>query len=391
MKLGLGSVGLVALLVVSAVGQSTYFPPKGTWRTGTPDQTSLDADKLAAAVAFAKTQGSNTARDLKTYIKSTLANEPHGEIVGPTRHRGDTNGIIIRNGYVVAEWGPTRRVDMTFSVSKTYLSTVVGLAVERRLIKSVDDLASSYVPTGHFEEPRNAKITWNHLLRQTSDWRGTLFDKPAWADRPPRGASLEVMQNQPKREPGEAWEYNDVRVNLLALCATHVWRRPLPQVLRQFVMDPIGASNTWRWHGYETSWITLDGLKVQCVSGGGHWGGGMFISTRDHARFGYLFLRNGRWVSRRIMSDRWIKAARTPTKARPTYGYMNWFLNPSTTRNGQPHRPMSAAPINSVTFRGAGSNVVYIDWDNDLLIVARWVRRNAMNGIVKRVLEAIVK
>jgi hypothetical protein len=51
-------------------------------------------------------------------------------------------------------------------------------------------------------------------------------------------------------------------------------------------MDPIGASTTWRWHGYENSWIELDGRRVQSVSGGGHFGGGMFISAWDLARFG---------------------------------------------------------------------------------------------------------
>ena len=61
---------------------------------------------------------------------------------------------------------------------------------------------------------------------------------------------------------------------MLALAALHVWRRPLPQVLRDMVMNPIGASNTWRWHGYENSWVVIDGLNVQSVSGGGHWGGG---------------------------------------------------------------------------------------------------------------------
>ena len=58
-------------------------------------------------------------------------------------------------------------------------------------------------------------------------------------------------------------------------------------------MDPINASQTWRWFGYENSWVVMDGAAVQSVSGGGHWGGGMFISARDQARFGYLTLRRG--------------------------------------------------------------------------------------------------
>ncbi len=115
-------------------------------------------------------------------------------------------------------------------------------------------------------------------------------------------------------------------MNLLALVALNVWRRPLPQVLNEQVMEPIGASKTWRWHGYENSWVELDGERMQSVSGGGHWGGGMHINARDLARFGYLFQRMGVWGDRRIISEEWIRMARSPG-VNPNYGFMNWFLN----------------------------------------------------------------
>ncbi len=147
-----------------------------------------------------------------------------------------------------------------------------------------------------FEAPKNQPIRWDHLLRQTSDWQGTLWGKPDWADRPEGEPAM--WPNRKLYEPGTRWKYNDVRVNVLALALLHVWRRPLPDVLREEIMEPIGASSTWRWHGYENSWIELDGRRVQSVAGGGHWGGGMFINAYDMARFGYLFLRNGRWNGR---------------------------------------------------------------------------------------------
>ena len=89
---------------------------------------------------------------------------------------------------------------------------------------------------------------------------------------------------------------------VLALAALQVWRQPLPEILREKIMEPIGASNTWRWYGYDNSWIVLDGKMVQSVSGGGHWGGGMFINAWDLARFGYLFLRDGEWRGKQIVS-----------------------------------------------------------------------------------------
>jgi CubicO group peptidase (beta-lactamase class C family) len=111
--------------------------------------------------------------------------------------------------------------------------------------------------------------------------------------------------------------------------------------------------------------VELDGQKMQSVSGGGHFGGGMFINTLDHARFGLLFLRDGRWGDRQLVHPDWIKAARVPTPVREDYGYM-WWLN-----TGQERIP--GAPESAFWGAGFGGNYVYIDQDNDLLIVLRWV------------------
>jgi CubicO group peptidase (beta-lactamase class C family) len=232
-----------------------------------------------------------------------------------------------------------------------------------------------------FESAQNRRVTWDNLLRQTSDWEGTLWGKPDWADRP-RG-DVEEWKVRPRHEPGAVYMYNDVRVNALALAALNVWRRPLPQVLDEHVMDPIGASGTWRWHGYDSSWIVLDGELVQSVSGGAHWGGGMFISARDMARFGLLTLRRGRWGDRQILSERWIALATTPTPVQPTYGFMNYFLN--TER-----RPLPSAPAEAFYHLGAGNNIIYVDPVNDLVIVMRWISNlRAADGVVQRVIAGI--
>jgi CubicO group peptidase (beta-lactamase class C family) len=182
--------------------------------------------------------------------------------------------------------------------------------------------------------------------------------------------------------PGSVYEYNDVRVNALALAALQVWRRPLPEVLREHVMDPIGASSTWRWIGYEGAWVLMDGQAVQSVPGGGHWGGGMFISARDMARFGYLTLRRGKWRDRQILSEEWVRRALTPTPAQPTYGFMNYFLK------GDSSLP-SAAPPEAFVHLGNGTNAIYVDPVNDLVVVARWIDRKALPEFLERVLGAI--
>ncbi|HEU0301901.1 MAG TPA: serine hydrolase [Longimicrobium sp.] len=398
---------LTALFAASAAqaqrGAAVYYPgPGDDWERRAPAQVGMDPALLDSAVAFAVANESTAARDLELAHYQTFGREPFGEAVGPFAERGDPTGIIIRHGYIVAEWGDPRRVDMTFSVTKSFLSTTVGLALDRGMIRGVSDPVEPYVgpvfvlppegggrhaggldegrPLRLFDNERERRITWDHLLRQTSDWEGTLWGKPDWADRPLQNP--QEWLTRPRNEPGAAYEYNDVRVNLLALAALGVWRRPLPQVLREQVMDPIGASPTWRWTGYENSWVLMDGVAVQSVSGGGHWGGGMFISARDMARFGLLTLRRGRWRDRQILSEEWVRMALTPTPVEPTYGFMNWFLNTDRAY-------LASAPASAFAHVGNGTNIIYADPENDLVIVARWIQNGAVDGLVQRVIAAV--
>jgi len=371
-----------------------YFPERFDWQRRDPAQLGMDAAKLDAAIKFAVANENPATKDLATDLATTFGGrEPFDTPIGPIAPRGALNGLIVRNGYIVAEWGDTQRVDMTFSVTKSFLSTVVGLAWQQGLIRDVQDAVREYVPhTSLFEGPHNSKITWDHLLRQTSDWQGTLWGKPDWADRP-EGQTPADWPNRKLSEPGTRYKYNDVRVNVLALAALHVLRRPLPQVLREGVMEPIGASSTWRWHGYDNAWIELDGQRMQSMTGGGHWGGGMFISARDMARFGYLFLRHGRWKDRDIVSPKWIELARTPGKVNESYGFMNWFLNGDRKDPNDPTRvrppAFPSAPRSAVTFQGNGSNIIYIDWDNDLVVVVRWIQQRAFDNFIGQVIGSI--
>jgi len=378
----------------SAQAPARYFPPRGDWQRREPAAVGMDKAKLAEAIAYHEANQNPNTKDLAADIVNTFRNEaPYNNLIGPTQERTGANGIVIRRGAIVAEWGDTARADMTFSVTKSFLSTVVGLAYDRGLIRSIHDRVAPYMPAGVdlFASEHNSAITWNHLLRQTSDWSGTLWSKPDWADRPPRGVAVEEWPKRALNEPGTVYKYNDTRVNVLALATLYVMKRPLPEILKQQVMDPIGASNTWHWEAYDNAWVTIDGRKMPSVTGGGHFGGGMFISAWDMARFGYLFLSNGRWAGRQVISQAWIDLARTPGHVNAQYGFMNWFLNTPTRRtDGTWTAPVPSAPRSAVTFQGNGANVIYIDWDNDLVVVVRWVS-GSLDGFFSRVLAAIEK
>ncbi|HEX4779560.1 MAG TPA: serine hydrolase, partial [Usitatibacter sp.] len=347
--------------------------------------------KLQAAIDFAVSAESKRPRDMAEDQRTSFgAREPMAEIVGPMRTRGDMTGVIVKDGYIVAEWGEPDRVDMAHSVTKSFLSSVIGVASDRGMIR-VEDPVAPYVPPVQpypkgelfdlFPTPRDRTITWDDMLRQTSDWEGTLWGKPDWVDRP--GPDVEKNRTRERAKPGTTWKYNDTRVNALALAALNVWRRPLPQVLKEHVMDPIGASDTWRWFGYENSYVVLDGAVMQSVSGGGHYGGGMYINAYDMARFGLLTLHRGRWGDRQVLSEQWVRRALTPTVPNREYGYMNWHLNVDRTLLPQVG-PHVFAHI------GNGVNLIMVDPDRDLVVVLRWIDGNKSAGeALKRIEDAM--
>ena len=359
--------------------QTLYFP--GTdWQEKTPVEMKMNKVLLDSAVRFAQANENKFEKDLRIANLKAYANEPGYKIVGPMKERGGPAGLIIKNGYIVAQWGDVNRVDMTNSVTKSFLSTIAGLVIDERLIKNVSDKVNSYVWGDTYTGQHNSKITWDHLLNQSSDWSGTLFDLHDWADRPSKEGNIDDWKNRRLNEPGTVFKYNDVRVNLLAYSLLQVWRKPLPMVLKEKIMDSIGASTTWRWFGYENSFVNVDGIMMQSVSGGGHHGGGLFISTLDQARFGLLYLRNGKWKSRQLISEKWVKAAHQSSPANKNYGYM-WWINASK-------RWKDVSP--EIYFaNGAGGNYIVIDNKNDLVVVTRWIDDNKMGDFMNIVEQSI--
>lgn len=377
-----------------------YYPSAEYWERKSPNTLGFDSLKLNAAIQFAISNETKMPRDQELAQIYNFYKEPYSEALGPFAERKAPSGMIIHKGYIIAEWGDVEFPEQTNSVTKSFLSTVVGLAVDKGLIKNINDKVYTYLPPIEpwdpnpyraaeelskpqllfpFATTHNKKINWDHLLRQTSDWEGTLWGKPDWADRP-NDKPLE-WKDRVRNEPGSVYKYNDTRVNALALATSVVFHRPVPEVLREFIMEPIGASNTWHWTGYRTSWIVLDGKKIQSVSGGGHFGGGLFISAIDMARFGLLTLRKGKWNQQQLISEKWIDLSTTPTAANPGYGFMNYFLNTNK-------KMLPSAPASAFTHIGNGTNMIYVDRENDLIIVSRWIDNAAMDGLVDKVLKA---
>jgi CubicO group peptidase (beta-lactamase class C family) len=364
-----------------------YFPPPGpVWLHAEPQAAGLDRGAIAAAAGFAAEHETPWRRDLAYMVATDFGEEPPwNEALGPVRPRGGPNGLVVRGGRIVAEWGNTTQIDQTFSVAKSYLSIIAGLAWDRGLIRDLDEPVRRTIDDGGFDPPHNDLITWRHLLQQTSEWEGELWGKPDLIDRHRSVAGLPAAgkkgTHRDLRRPGSFWEYNDVRVNRLALALLRLWRRPLPEVFREFVMAPIGASSDWEWHGYRNSYVEIDGRPAQSVSGGSHWGGGVFIHARDQARIGLLMLRGGVWDGRRILSEEWIAQCRKPCPLFPRYGLL-WWLNTACAM-------YPSASEASYCASGAGGNLTWVDPVNDFVAVMRWIDPTARNEFMRLVMAAI--
>lgn len=368
---------------------SQYFPPQGDWARVDPAEAGFDAAALAEAVAFAEAHESPWPRDLSNAGSvpglTEIEPAPWNEFIGPLKPRGGPAGLVVRGGRIAAEWGDAARVDMTFSIAKSYLSVIAGLALGDGLIASIDEKVSDRLGIDEFSSLQNREITWRHLLTQTSEWEGTLFGKPDQVDRYREvghgSDNSRKGEPRPLETPGSYWEYNDVRVNVLSLALLHLFQKPLPEVLKERIMDPIGASDRWSWHGYRNAEIELNGKTAVSVPGGTHWGGGLWIDSYDHARFAELILADGVWEGRRLLPEGWVKALTTPCDINPVYGLL-WWLNTDGA-----HYP--SAPESSFFAIGAGTNLIWIDRPLDLAVVVRWIDQAACDDFAAALMAAV--
>lgn len=352
---------------------AAYYPPAGAWAKKAPADVGMDAAKLNAAFEFARQRETNWPRDFSTQEK--IFGTKLGSM--PTQ-RPATGGVVIRNGYVVGEFGDVNAVAPTYSVAKSMLSTVTGIAVREGLIKDLDATVGAQVKDGGYDSPHNAKVTWRHHLHQESEWEGEMWGKKhdfvgtvAFGDGERKPRTLQA--------PGSHYEYNDVRINRFALSLLRLFKKPVPEVFRDEVMIPIGASSTWLWVPYVNSYVDVDGHQMASVSGGTRWGGGVWISAMDMARFGYLWLRNGKWGDKQIIPPAYVKQALQPSANGPDYGFL-WWLN---TKGGA-----KTLPTNAYQAQGAGSNTIFVSPDHDLVIVWRW-HGGGKEQFFRQVIDAI--
>ena len=318
---------------------------------------------------------------------------PWNRLFGPVHARGPVSGVIWQKGRSLAEWGEPDRADLTFSVAKTYLALLAGIAHGDGLLPDVDEPVVARLPGIGFDSEHNRAVTWMHLLTQTSEWEGACHGIEDMADRyrqtahAPTKATGVKGTARPLQRPGTYWEYNDVRINQLSLALLHLFDRPLPDVFRERILEPVGATGDFRWIGYDQAWVDLPARghpparRVQSVPGGSHWGGGVSIGACDQARIGQLVLDRGQARGKQVLPAAWIDRMARPSPIAPFYGMLVW-LNPE----GKSFPGTSAESFFMV---GAGGNYVWIDPARDAVVVVRWLDSAHFDEFTRRVTAAL--
>ncbi len=202
------------------------------------------------------------------------------------------NGVLVRNGYVVAEWTyacPPGEKIMVQSCTKSITSLVLGLALQDGLIPSLDAKVKDYWP-GFETGPYTGEITFRHLVTMTSGMATV------------RNWGLEYV-NPGNKEPGTAYHYHNDQPVTLARALTYVFGRPLEDVLREKVLVPLRADMSW---GQDGEIETPRGrVTVNHGLGYSHW------TARDLARIGHLYLMQGRWAGRQILPESYVRESFT--------------------------------------------------------------------------------
>lgn len=327
--------------------------PGADWREAAPDTQGVDAGRLSAAVEYLK---ANTGRD------------------------GVSELVIIRNGFLIWKGSNIDKVHGVWSLTKSFTSTVLGLLIDDGKA-TLDTPAKDIVPS---MAANYATLTLRHFATMTSGYRA-IGDEPRGGYK--HGPSTTPFTPGPPlfTPPGSRYAYWDSAMNQFGNVLTHIAGEPMEALFKRRVADPIGMNPAqWDWGDL----ATIDGVVVN--GGSGNSSKHIFISARELARFGHLFLNRGNWDGRQLISASWVDTAssvhvpvslpmgdpeKSPFDGRGTYGY-NWWIN-GVKIDGS--RKWPGVPNSTYSASGYNNNDMFIipDWN---MVVVRLGLDQASDG-----------
>jgi CubicO group peptidase (beta-lactamase class C family) len=327
-RLAVGVVGLLALVLISYGWAWLSLDRSATARA----MLWMDADvgdqfRFAARVVRADAVASALPRgnEIDPSTSPVVPAQP-GENLDAFLRQTDTLAfVVVRSDELVYERyfaGSSRQtLETTFSVAKSVLSTLLGIAIEEGRIDSVDDPVTDYLPELAERDPRFERITLRHLLTMSSGLRYEEQELPLpWGDdiatyygTDLRDVALDGTEIE--QPPGQEWLYNNYNPLLLGMVLERATAMSVSEYMATRLWQPLGAEQdaTWSLDSKESGFEKMEsGLNATAV---------------DYARFGALYLNNGEWNGTQIVSADWVgaaTAAATTTDPAADYQYFWW-------------------------------------------------------------------
>jgi CubicO group peptidase (beta-lactamase class C family) len=328
---GAGAGGATPIASVTSGGGATPRAgfPVPDWPTGDPAAHGFDPARLEDAAGVAAGLGSHCL-------------------------------LVVRHGVVVGEWywagNDAATPQKSWSLAKSYTSALVGIAIERGDLGGLDTSVASLLPG--WKNASHEGITVGDLLSMTSGLTWSTFQdyvQMAALAEDHTAFALDVGVEDP---PGQRWIYNNAAVQLF---------EPIFRAATGATIEAYAESHLWSRLGMTASWAHDSvGHPTAYAS--------VLASCRDHARFGYAYLRGGLWVDGPVVPPAFVAASLTPSQSlNRAYGYL-WWLNGETPALDAMMEPWPGplvpfAPPDLFAARGFGNQFIDVVPSLDLLVV----------------------
>ncbi len=303
--------------------------PDPDWPSGSPGDHGLDAPALVAA--------GSVAQQLDSYCL-----------------------LVIRHGVLVSEQyfnnASVSSTHPSWSIAKSYSSALVGIAIERGDIQSLEQSVADFIPAWKTDE--RAKITIGHLVSMTSGLKWSAFSDYVSMATFAQDHSKFATGLSADKTPGDAWIYHNGGVQLLE----PVFRAATGSSIEQYA-----DKHLWKRLGMTASW-------GKDPAGNPTPYANVLASCRDHARLGYLYLHGGKWKQQQVVPAAWVKATTTPSQLHNrAYGYL-WWLNAEQPAMDAMMAPFAGrmspvAPPDMFAARGFGNQFIDVIPSLDMIVV----------------------
>lgn len=341
--------GAASFAGTPAVAARAYWPSGRAWETRAPQAAGLDPVRL------------NTALDAAMAANSVSI-------------------LVLSGGRIVAEryaptWSAGRSREVA-SVGKSMVAVLIGMAIDDKHIKSLDQSAANFIPA--WRGTPKAAITLRHLMSMTSglEGRGVAVRNVA-GDQFALNAA--AVQRDP---PGTRWAYNTAVYHLCFHVLERAVGEPFQAYAQRRLLGPIGMTHT--------TWLTNQGQGPNGPVTNYYTA---ICSARDLARFGLFAQRGGQWAGRRLVNRGFFRTATTPSQTlNPSYGLL-WWLNSqpgvSAAGAGAPELRFPGSPPDTIAALGAGGQAAMVVPSRDLVVIRQGDTRGA-DGMLRDLLAGVV-